>query len=182
MKKTFITGNSEITLRSLFVKDVTERYVNWMNDPDISQFLESRWDIHTLKSTREYVKSMRESPIDIMFGIFLTKGMTHIGNIKIGSINEKHKYADLGLIVGEKQYWGKGFGTQAIKLATEFAFSRYGLNKLIAGIYANNIGSYKAFINSGYRKVGVFKRHRIFLNSYVDQIIVEKCNTCYKDK
>ncbi|MBR4820433.1 GNAT family N-acetyltransferase, partial [bacterium] len=50
---------------------------------------------------------------------------------KIGSINSYHKYADVGFLIGEKDYWGKGIATEAIKLATDFAFNTLGLQTIL---------------------------------------------------
>lgn len=165
-----------IYLKILSVEDVSNNYVDWMKDEEIIQFLESRWKVYTFEDLRAYVKEMNDSSKDFLFGIYLKEGDEHIGNIKIGAINQMHRFGDVGLLIGNKKIWGKGYGAAAIKLATEFAFKELNLNKLKAGIYANNMGSYKAFIKAGYREVGRYRKHRFFKGEFVDEIIVERCN------
>ena len=66
----------------------------------------------------------------ISLGIFLKENNTHIGNIKIGNINHFHGYGDLGFLIG-KDHWNKGYGTESIKLATNYAFNQLKLHKVI---------------------------------------------------
>ncbi len=165
----------KIFIRLLSPEDVTQEYVNWMQDEEIVQYLESRWRVSTIEDIKEYVKTINNSPNDFLLGIFDKENSEHIGNIKIGSINQIHRYADIGFIIGNKKYWGKGIASEAIELATKFAFEELNLNKLIAGIYEGNIGSTKALIKMGYREVGILKKHRFCKGKYVDEILVEKC-------
>ncbi len=164
-----------IYLKSLSFDNVTHNYVDWMNDEETNQFLESRFKTWTADDIMEYVKSINESPDNFLFGIFLIENHEHIGNIKIGNINRIHKFADIGLILGNKGEWGKGYGTEAVMLASKHAFEAFGLNKLVAGMYANNIGSYKLFIRAGYSEAGRLKNHRFCKEHYVDEILVERC-------
>lgn len=164
-----------IFLRQLVEEDVGEDYLGWMQDPLVTRYLESRDQTQTLDTLRAFVRNLNSSSRDYLFGIFLVQGDEHIGNIKIGSIREPHRSADLGLIVGRRSAWGKGYGTEAIALATRHAFEQLGLNKLWAGMYAENLGSYRAFIKAGYREVGRFRQHILFDGRYIDSILVEKC-------
>jgi [ribosomal protein S5]-alanine N-acetyltransferase len=170
-------GNTpKIFLRPLDPAELGPYYVNWMNDPEVVQYLESRWCAHTLDSIRNYVRQMNESSSDFLYGIFLTKTGRHIGNIKIGEINRIHKFANIGLLIGEKSCRGRGFGTQAIILATEIAFRELHLNCLTAGIYSNNQSSYRAFLKAGWKDVGRYKKYRLSEGIFVDQINVQICD------
>ena len=164
-----------VFLRHLEERDVGETYLAWMCDRETMQYLESRDQTHTLDTLRAFVRAMNESPRDCLLGIFEVRSGEHVGNIKIGSIRMPHRSADLGLIVGNRNSWGKGYGTEAIALATRHAFEELDLNKLWAGMYAENLGSYRAFIKAGYREVGRFQRHILFNGRYIDSILVEKC-------
>jgi RimJ/RimL family protein N-acetyltransferase len=130
--ETLVLKGEKIFLRRLTEDDVTQDYVNWMNDPDINQYLESRFCTQTIESTKAFVRSVTNDN-NFQFGMFDIETGKHIGNIKIGSINHYHRYADVGFLSGEKNYWGKGIATEAIKLATDFAFNTLKLHKLWGG-------------------------------------------------
>ena len=169
-----VVGNY-IFLKILKVDDVSQSYVQWMNDKEVTQFLESRWTTYTLDDLKKYVRTKELSNKDKMFGIFMKDSSEHIGNIKIGDINPKHRYGDVGIIIGDRTEWGKGYATEAIKLVTNYAFDELKLNKLYAGIYGNQIASYKAFIKAGYREAGRLSKHLFYKGTFVDKILVEKC-------
>ena len=164
-----------IFLRPLSDERISTDYISWMQDQDVLQYLTGRQGGYSEGELKEYVIQMNKSPNNHLFGIFLEKENTHIGNIKIGNIDSLHKFADLGLIIGNKSLWGKGYATEAITLATEHAFNELHLNKLTAGMVVDNIGSHRAFIKAGYREVGRLKKHVLFKGRYTDTILVEKC-------
>ncbi len=162
-------------LRALSPEDVTQSYLDWMRDPKVNRYLESRFSRHTLESLRSFVIAMNESPDNYLFGVFLEPRGEHIGNIKIGSISQHHRHADVGLIIGAKTAWGMGYGTEAIRLVTRHAFDHLGLNKLYAGMYAENAGSARAFLKAGYREIGVLKKHVLCDGRFIDSLMVEIC-------
>lgn len=168
-----------IFLKILSIDDINEDYLEWMQDEDVMQFLESRWKSYSFNDIKEYVESINNSPDDYLLGIFLKENEKHIGNIKIGNINHIHGYGDIGLLIG-KNYWGKRCGKESIELATKYAFDELNLNKLFAGIYSNNIASYKSFIKAGYKEIGRLKNHFYYEGKYIDNIIVEKLNSKFE--
>ena len=164
-----------IYLKLLSQDDVNEKYLRWVEDPEILEYLESRWRAYTLEDLKNYVRTVNDGLNNFMFGIYLKENSEYVGNIKIGSINQIHRYGDIGLIIGEKSVWGKGYGVEAINLVTRYAFDEINLNKVFSGIYANNVKSIKAFKKAGYREVGTLKEHRFCKGTYVDEILFEKC-------
>ncbi len=176
MIKLLLKGK-DIYLRNIKVSDVNKVYLSWMNDQKTTQYLESRFQKWTTKKLKEYIKEVNKNPDYVFLAIVLIKNNKHIGNIKIGPINRYHKLGDIGIMIGDKASWGKGYGPQAIKLITRLAFSKLKLNKVTAGIYSNNIGSFKAFSKAGFRKAALLKKHRIYKqNQIVDEILMEKLN------
>ena len=163
-----------IFLRILSSEDVGDNYVKWMRDEETVRFLESRWKTYTLENLKEYVKKINESHADSLFGIFLRENNEHIGNVKVGDMDQVHQNGNVGIMIGDKNSWGKGCAKESIQLVTKYAFEELNLNKLIAGISADNIGCYKAFINAGYNEAGRLKRHLFFKGKFVDKVIVEK--------
>lgn len=174
IKKT-ITG-VRVYLRPLTVKDVSLEYLQWMKDKRVTDFLEERKDNTTFEGLRKYVKSVINDKNNYFFGIFFKENNKHIGNVKIGGVHKVHKYADIGILIGDKKVWGKGLGTEAIELTTKYAFEVLHLHKLFAGINELNISSYRAFIKAGYKDAGRFKSHLYYKGKFVDGILVEKIN------
>lgn len=152
--------NSErLYLRPLCPGDASPAYAAWLNDPEVNRFLEIRHQHHSVESCRQFVESMNDDPVQHLFGIFLAEMDEHIGNIKIGFINSRYSTAQLSLFIGSKQAWGKGYATEAIRLATRHAFEDLGLLRVEAGCYSENLASLKAFMKSGYAVEGFFRKN-----------------------
>ncbi|MBW8308967.1 MAG: GNAT family N-acetyltransferase [Candidatus Paracaedibacteraceae bacterium] len=136
---------------------ISPDYIEWMQDSEVNRFLETRHEEWTLCKIQDFVQKQNDSSDQLLLGIFV--GQTHIGNIKLGPINSIHKVATISLIIGNKNYWGKGIATEAITLIKNYAFDKLGIKKLTAGLYANNLGSLKAFLKAGFSLEGIFKNH-----------------------
>ncbi|NCB71100.1 MAG: N-acetyltransferase [Clostridia bacterium] len=166
----------QITLRPISIMQVSQRYVDWMNEYEIVKFTESRFNTHTLDSILEWVKKTEHDDSEISFAIFDKQKEKHIGNIKLGSINWNHLYADLGLIIGDREYWSQGVGSCSIGLVANYAFRELKLHMVLAGIYQNNIGSIKAFEANDFMKMATIKEKYCFENNYIDVLEYYKVN------
>lgn len=171
-----IIRGKRIYLRKVTESDVDGPYYKWMNDPEILRYLEARFLKNTKDNMRKTVADWSSNPAILFLAIILDKDGRHIGNIKLGPINKRHQFAEMGIIVGEKDLWGKGYGTEAIELLSEYAFKQLKLHKLTAGCYANNGGSIKIFKKAGFRVEGIRKKHCLCEGEYVDTMLFGKVN------
>ena len=167
----FIEGD-RIYLREVRLTDANETYHRWINDAQVTRYLESRFYPHSIESLRDYVEQVGADRDNLFLAIVLKEPDRHIGNIKLGPINWLHRFADVGLLIGEKDCWGKGYATEAIKLVSKFAFEQLNLHRLNAGCYADNVGSAKAFLRAGWMQEGVRPRRFYCEGRYVDEILL----------
>ncbi|QLE59137.1 GNAT family N-acetyltransferase [Nostoc sp. TCL26-01] len=167
----FIQG-ARVFLREVRQSDVNETYYQWLNDPEINRYLETRFVHRSLDNISEYVKIMDAKEDEPFFAICLNDNQEHIGNIKLGPINCHHRNADVSLFIGKKELWGQGYAAEAIALVTEFAFKKLNLNKLKAGCYAMNLASAKAFIKCGYQQEGLLRGQVIVDAQDMDVILL----------
>ena len=147
-------------LRALEESGVTERYVRWLNDPDINRYLEARFATHSMESVRKTVRDYRQSGTDVLFGIFVKESdQAHIGNIKISDLDRNNGVAEIGFLIGDSRYWSKGIASEVIKSVCDWAFQELGLEKITAGAYAENIGSEKALMKAGFVREATLRSH-----------------------
>ena len=158
LKMSQLIKGSQIYLKRLVVEDVSDEYVSWLNDDSINKYLECRFVDHTLESVKKYIQCLsKEGSDELIFGIYRDQDSKHIGNIKLGPINSHHQHAAVGLVIGDKNFWGYGYGSKAIKLLSDYAFESLSLESLNAGCYEQNIGSYMAFLKAGWEITGKIK-------------------------
>ena len=161
-----------LLLRILGDENVTERYLGWLRSEEVTRYMEVRFSSHTEESVRAFIRSINSSSESILFGMFTRDGGLHIGNIKLGPVNPVHARADIGLMLGEKSEWGKGYATEAIRAVTSFGFERLGLRKISAGCYAENVGSLKAFLKAGFTHEATIKDHWETSTGRQDELIL----------
>ncbi len=170
-KDVFLVGR-RIYFRPLTKSDINERYLSWLNDSEVTKYIEAGHFPTTKDDLDEFYKIISKSKTDIIFAIIYKNKDLHIGNIELGRINWIHRFADIGIMIGDKNYWGKGYGQEACQLLLDYAFNKLNLHKIIVGVYS----THKSAIRT-YQKVGFEIEGRItkFLNldgKYVDKIIL----------
>ena len=172
----FLEG-PRIYLREVRLSDVNDNYYQWMNDPEVTNFMEIRFRPQSMEEIKNYVE-MRTGSQDEPFFAIITKGEvhSHIGNVKLGPINWIHRNADVSLFIGCKHLWHKGYATEVIRLITDYAFNTLNLFKLKAGVYSENLASYSAFKATGFEIEGRLKKQVICNGKRQDVILLGKIN------
>jgi RimJ/RimL family protein N-acetyltransferase len=125
----------------------------------------------TLAQLEQYIQDREKD--SLFFGIFV--GSEHVGNIKAGPVDWEHHRARVGILIGEKEYWGKGYGTKALKQLCDHAFAR-GIHCLFAGIVEGNHGSLSAFLKAGFVRSGEIPDYWRFEGEWRAQWLVTRIN------
>lgn len=159
-----------ISLRTLVASDVSEKYVVWLNDYEVTKYTEQRYYEHTLDSILDFVTEKYESKNDILFGIFSNN--LHIGNIKLGPIRWEHQSAEVSYFIGDRDFWGKGIASKCVRSLVEYAISELSLKKINAGYYDLNIGSAKVLEKCGFNVEGEKLSDIIFEGKRINSILV----------
>ena len=150
-----------VLLRLATVEDCTPRYLGWLRDPYVNQFLETRWHHQSTETIRQFVDDQVARPDSWLFAIVDQSDGMHVGNIKVGPKDAHHNNADLSYFIGERDRWGQGLATEAISLAVWFSFRIWNLDRLQAGVYANNVGSMRVLEKAGFQREGCLRKHLI---------------------
>ncbi|MCE5325934.1 MAG: GNAT family N-acetyltransferase [Planctomycetaceae bacterium] len=167
----FVDGDL-VMLRPLVESDLTQRYLDWLNDAQVSRFLESGTFPETMDSLRAFYNAMQGSKHNVLFAIIDKATGKHIGNVKLGGINWIHRYGDLGIMVGDKAYWHKGYGREACRLLLKYAFGRLNLNKVWLGVYGNHAAAIRSYEKVGFVIEGRMSEMLNFEGAYVDKVIM----------
>jgi RimJ/RimL family protein N-acetyltransferase len=147
-----------------------------MNDPEITRFLEARFRPHTAEDIRQFIKRINADPAYLFLAIVLKDADRHIGNIKLGPVDPIHRLGDIGLLIGEKNCWSKGYATESIRVLTDHAFGELNLHKLTAGCYGNHQASARAFEKAGFEVEAIRLHHFQCEGRWVDAILLGRIN------
>ena len=146
-----VINTERFQLKTLTVDDATEEYLSWFSSSkEVGEYIayaKTNADINKLK---QYVKE-REDREDVLFlGIFTDSGQ-HIGNIKYEPINTKDKSATMGILIGDKEWRGKGVATEVIKASSNYLVDQCGINTILLGVDKNNKAAIVAYQKIGFK-------------------------------
>lgn len=94
------------------------------------------------------------------------KGKVHIGNISLQSIDWINRSAEFAIVLGEKEYWGKGYATAAAKLLFHHGFHKLNLHRIWSGTSETNTGMIKVFKKLGMKHEGTFRQATYIMGDY----------------
>ena len=145
-------------LRSLSIKDVTKRYADWLSDETTSKYILTRL---TLIELKHYVVE-RSSRDDVLFlGIFNKINGAHIGNIKYEPIEVERRQATMGILIGEKEWRGKGVASEVIIASANALNQRLKIEKIILGVSKDNSAAIRAYEKIGFKKKSICNKNHL---------------------
>jgi RimJ/RimL family protein N-acetyltransferase len=151
-----------LNLRTFTTDDVTQDYVDWLNEPEFNRFLSMAGTTQTIETCKAWVRANN------VVGIFID-GL-HIGNI---TLDIKDTTATLGISIGRDGYCGKGFATEALNGIVEHLFS-VGIQTIRAGVNINNTASRCLFERCGFEETESSMRSRGLYFGNNNSILFEK--------
>jgi RimJ/RimL family protein N-acetyltransferase len=144
-----------VNLRALEMTDL-ERNHRWVNDRDVTRFLSMRYEM-SLMAEENWMRERTRSPLSFSTAAFAieTKEGRHIGNCGLHNASPENRSAELGIMIGEKDCWGQGYGTDAVRALLRFAFEEMNLHRVQLDVFDFNERA-----QASYRKCGFVEEAR----------------------
>tara|TARA_B110000467_G_C18106573_1_gene360108 strand:- start:81 stop:653 length:573 start_codon:yes stop_codon:yes gene_type:complete len=158
-------------IQKMTVDDVGDDYLNWINDPEINEFLESKYTVWTMDSLKEYVRSFENTNVKFLFTINDMVTNKYIGNGSISSVNYNTEVFYFALFIGDKNYWGKHAAFETSMLLLKFGFEELNMRKVFGGAYSNQLASRFVLKRVGMEQEAKLKASFKYKNKFVDQVI-----------
>jgi len=142
----------------------------WFNDPEVTYFMFTGQRPQTIEQIKELMKKDIHSEHNEIFISRDNKTGEAIGLVGLYEIHQTARKAEMRIITGNKEFWGKGYGTEITELINFYGFDRVNLNRIYLGITHENKGGIRAYEKAGYKHEGVLKED-IYRNSrYYDSV------------
>ncbi len=150
-----------IRLRGIERTDIPT-FTRWFNDPEVRQYLAMYAPISTAMEER-WFEARLEAKDEHMFAIEARAGddWIHIGSAGLNRIDWKNRNATFGISLGEKTFWGKGYGTDATVTMLRFAFDELNLHRVELEVYECNPRAMRCYEKAGFRHEGI-RRQALF--------------------
>ena len=138
----------------------------WANDPALSLLLDRARPVSDTEHER-WTASLNGRGDCVYFAIE-TPASHHVGNIWLWAIDPRHRKAEVRIVIGDIQSVGRGMGSDAIRLLSEYAGDRLNLRRLYAYVLATNPRARRAFEKAGFELEGTLRRDRWVGGEYAD--------------
>ena len=142
----------KINLRPLTLSDVNKKYLSWMNDPSVTEFLVTGEKTLRRADLVKYVKDSKKNK-RYNFAIITKFSQKHIGNCSIHSIKSKQKTFEIGYFIGEKKFWGGHYSSMVIFNLLKIGFTEMKLNKCVGQMDEKHIKARMTNRFSGYKEI-----------------------------
>jgi len=169
MLNPFLVGE-RIYLRPLDIDDL-ERCQRWINNPEITATLTMRFPMS--KSQEEsWISSHYKDQSNIPLAIVVRNDDQHIGNCGLHSIDYVNRFAEFGIMLGEKSKWGKGYAPEAGRLIIDYGFKQLAMHRIYLHVYSHNKRAQRAYEKLGFIPEGILRESYFRDGRYYDTIIM----------
>jgi diamine N-acetyltransferase len=161
-----------------FTRDDLTLYTRWVNDFEVTRYyLDTPRPQTQEERAAWYERVGAGDPHNIDFAIYERATMRPIGRVGLEDISYQHRRATFGVLIGEKDCWSKGYGTEATRLTLEYGFRLLGLHNIMLSVFSANTAAIRAYTRAGFRVIGVRRECRREGDSTLDNVFMECLST-----
>lgn len=160
----------QIVLRSITLEDVSDTYIGWLNDPEVTRYNSHGDTLYTREAAISYVTKVIGSDEYRVFTIRAKDSGTHIGNIALQQISAKNKNAEYAILLGDREYWGKGVAKEASRLILRYGFEQLDLHRIYCGTSSANEPMQRLALALGFKQEGLRKEAMYKNGAFVDVV------------
>lgn len=166
----FLTG-AKLGLTRLSEKEVTQEYVDWMNDSEVTRYLVAGKTPTSIEDVKSFIATAQGSS-RVTFAIYRLDTNQHIGNAKLDHIDWISRKADFGIMLGDRGSWGQGFGSEATELVTSYGFRVLNLERIYLGVVDVNASAARVYRKLGYQDEGIRRKDQFVDGSWADTLVM----------
>ena len=162
-----------VNLRAREMADL-DRNLRWMNDREVTEHLAMRYPL-SLAAEEVWLREGAARPMAYGTNVFFaidTKDGEHIGNIDFHEMSPERRKARLGVVIGEKAYWSKGYGTDAMLTFLRFAFDEMNLHRIDLTVDADNPRAIACYRKCGFVEEVRMRQVSFTRGRYMDQFVM----------
>ncbi len=159
----------KVRLRAIEREDIP-RFLKWLNDPSLRRYLDMYLPLSRAQEERWFERQLEDEK-NLVFAIETLEG-EHIGNIGLHEIDWKNGQAVLGIFIGEGDYWGQGYGTDAVRTLLRLAFEEMGLHRISLRVFDFNQRAIRCYEKCGFRHEGRQREAHFTEGRYHDVLLM----------
>lgn len=153
IKSGFPLAGKDVELRPFTADHICEDYLNWLNDSVVVRFSNQRFKTHDQASSLAYLRSF-DGGNNLFLAVHLKQSGLFVGTMT-AYFSLPHKTADIGIMIGNKGYWGRGVGSDAWKTLMAYLLQFDCVRKVTGGTLRCNSGMVNIMLKAGMQPDGV---------------------------
>ncbi len=163
-------------------RDDLPRFVEWFSDPEVRRYLGMYLPFSLAQEERwfEHLQDQLEKQKVVMLTIETSDG-AHIGNVSLFDINWKERHAELGITIGEKDYWNQGYGSDAVRTMLGLAFDEMNLHRVFLRVHEDNVRGIRCYENVGFQSEGTLRESVFREGTYRDMLMMSILESEFKN-
>lgn len=174
----FLEGE-RVRLRPVEPRDATT-FVSWINDPEIRHLVGGAAYQFSLAAEEEVIRARSASDwdhgvwlaIEAVDGTAADGGMQLIGNMDLRGLNAEARRGEIGMMIGDRAYWNRGYGSDALRTLCRWAFAELDLHRLELTVSAYNPRAQRAYEKVGFVVEGRRREHLYIAGRYHDTLVM----------
>ena len=171
-----------IRLRAIEKEDLP-RFVVWLNDPEVRRNLQIFQPL-SLAQEEVWFKDILQRPVEeqpLVIEIQNADVWQAVGNVGLFAIREADRAAEIGIFIGEKKFWGQGYGTEVMRLMLKHGFNELNLNRIFLRVYATNPRAIRSYEKAGFKPEGRLRQDHFMDGKYIDVILMSVLRSEWKE-
>jgi RimJ/RimL family protein N-acetyltransferase len=155
-----------------------EKYTEWVNDMEVAAGL--IFASKLIGPEAEKLALERLSTSGYNFAIVDAEKDELIGNCGFPKLDNLNRAGEVGIFIGNKDYWGKGYGQEVLKLLLDFGFNILNLHNISLKVYSFNQQAIKCYKKVGFKEAGRIREAKLIAGKAYDEIFMDILDTEYE--
>lgn len=146
-----------VHLAAVDPEEVSKCFAAWNRDSEYKRLLDTDPPrLHSAKAVQEWLQRELDKQSDTVYWFTIRTAADHqlLGDINLDVIGWNFRDAFVGLGIGSRDFWGKGYGTEAMQLALQFAFTELNLHRVTLNVFDYNRRAIRSYEKAGFRLEG----------------------------
>jgi len=170
----------KIYLSPMCIEDAC-KYTKWMNDFEVTDKINSSCNVITVESEKVWIE--KNSGIgNYQFAIVKQENDELIGNCSLHNLDFINQIGTVGIFIGEKENWGKGYGSETLELLIDYGFNHLNLNNIKLSVYSFNENAISCYKKVGFKEIGKRREAYFKNNKRYDEIYMDILRSEFYDK
>jgi RimJ/RimL family protein N-acetyltransferase len=147
-------------------------FARWFADVELTTYLGQPGKSYTLEQEQRWFESLKDHDAPL-FAIVAREGDRIVGSISFKDVDHRHGTAELGIAIGEKEAWGRGYGSEAVGLLADYGLTFLGLHTVYLWFVEFNERGRRAYLKAGFKEAGRIRGAYLLDGRRYDRVLMD---------